>query len=173
MSNEATASNASAYKKNIKKGKTKMTQGERQRTTWNDHERNQNNKEHRGTKTSTNDKTKRNKHKKYKKGTLSQAPPLLTQHVGSRAWGVYPTAMFLAPPPAFSFLFKRRGMGPVSRGGWKHWLVLLAFSLNIEDLPSIFWKGNPQNIWRIYLQISLKMFCWENVWGFSWQKRVS
>ena len=30
------------------------------------------------------------------------------------------------------------------------------FSLNIEDVPSIFWKGNLQNIWRIYPQYMVK-----------------
>ena len=34
------------------------------------------------------------------------------------------------------------------------------FSLKIEDLPSIFWKGNPQNIWWIYPQNILRIFYW-------------
>ena len=40
------------------------------------------------------------------------------------------------------------------------------FSLKIEDLPSIFWKGNPQNIWKIYPQNILRIFYSENIEDF-------
>ena len=98
--------------------KTEMTQGERQRTTWNDHERNQNNKEHRGTKTSTNDKQKETNTKNIKREP-SLKPLSCLPNTWAAGCGSFIQRLCSWPLPLRFFLVQTQGYGASKQRGMK------------------------------------------------------